>query len=138
MCASVVTVQGGNVKAMIFNLVNFHPVKSITYSLAAAAFTFLLSSLTFSSQALAETQAGHDTARGKLLYSLHCVSCHNEQVHWLANKKASDWPSLVAQVNLWQNISNLKWDNNDIENVARHLNTVYYHYPVPNTVARKK
>lgn len=138
MFASIVTAQGGNVKAMNINLVNFHPVKSITYALAAATFTFSLGSLTFSSPALAEAQAGHDTARGKLLYSLHCISCHNEQVHWLANKKASDWPSLVAQVNLWQNISNLKWDNNDIENVARHLNTVYYHYPVPNTVARKK
>ncbi len=22
-----------------------------------------------------------DVSRGKLLYSLHCVSCHNEQVH---------------------------------------------------------
>ena len=79
-----------------------------------------------------------DVSRGKLLYSLHCVSCHNEQVHWMANKKVSDWPSLVAQVKLWQNISNLKWDKNDIESVARHLNTLYYHYPVPNTIAQKK
>ncbi len=138
MFASIVIAQVGNVKAMNFNLVNFHLTKSIIHSLTAATLALSLGSLTFSSLAFAEGQAGYDTARGKLLYSLHCISCHNEQVHWLANKKASDWPSLVAQVNLWQNISNLKWDNNDIENVARHLNTVYYHYPVPNTVARKK
>ena len=130
--------QGKNIKAMNFNLVNFHLVKSITHSLTAATLAFSLGSLTFSGQASAEGQPDYDTSRGKLLYSLHCISCHNEQVHWLANKKASDWPSLVAQVKLWQNISNLKWDNNDIESVARHLNTVYYHYPVPNTVARKK
>lgn len=113
-------------------------MKSIAHSLTSTTFALMLGSLTFSSPAFAESQAGYDTARGKLLYSLHCISCHNEQVHWLANKKASDWPSLVAQVKLWQSISNLKWDNNDIENVARHLNTVYYHYPAPNTVARKK
>jgi len=112
---------------------NFKLTKSIAQALTLSSFALSLSSL-----AHAEGQAGNDTSRGKLLYSLHCISCHNEQVHWLANKKASDWPSLVAQVKLWQNISNLKWDNNDIESVARHLNTVYYHYPVPNTVARKK
>lgn len=79
-----------------------------------------------------------DNARGKLLYSLHCVACHSEQVHWMANKKVSDWPSLLAQVKLWQNISNLKWNDKDIDNVAKYLNSVYYHYPLPNTVARKK
>lgn len=127
-----------NFKTKNLNLVNFHLVKPITRSLTVATLALSLGSLTFSSLAFAEGQARYDTARGKLLYSLHCISCHNEQVHWLANKKASDWPSLVAQVTLWQNISNLKWDNNDIESVARHLNTVYYHYPAPNTVARKK
>ncbi len=56
----------------------------------------------------------------------------------MANKKVSDWSSLVSQVKLWQSISNLKWDKNDIDSVAGHLNTLYYHYPVPNTVAQKK
>lgn len=79
-----------------------------------------------------------DEPRGKLLYNLHCISCHNEQIHWQKNKKVSDWPSLVAQVKLWQNISGLKWEASDIDSVARHLNNLYYHYPVPNTVAQKK
>lgn len=112
---------------------NLQSVKSAIH-LAALA----LCLLSFTSPALADGQAGSDTSRGKLLYSLHCISCHNEQPHWLANKKAADWPSLVTQVKLWQNIANLKWDNNDIESVARHLNTLYYHYPVADTVARKK
>jgi len=112
---------------------NPQPIKS-TIRLSA----FALCLLSLNSPALADAQAVNDTSHGKLLYSLHCISCHNEQVHWLANKKATDWPSLVAQVKLWQNISNLKWDNNDIESVARHLNTLYYHYPVADTVARKK
>lgn len=79
-----------------------------------------------------------DNARGKLLYSLHCIACHSEQVHWMANKKASDWPSLLAQVKLWQNISNLKWNDKDIDNVAKYLNAQHYHYPAPNTIARGK
>jgi cytochrome c len=111
----------------------FKLTKSINYSLALATFA-----LSFNGLALADEQPANDTSRGKLLYSLHCISCHNEQKHWLANKKVADWPSLVSQVRLWQNISNLKWDNNDIESVARHLNSLYYHYPTPNTLARKK
>jgi hypothetical protein len=112
---------------------NLKLMKVIAHALALASFA-----LSFSSQAHAEAQTGNDASRGKLLYSLHCISCHNEQKHWLANKKVSDWPSLVSQVRLWQSISNLKWDNHDIDSVATHLNTLYYHYPLPNTVARKK
>ena len=108
-------------------------IKSITHTFALSYFALLSSTL-----AHADIETVNDASRGKLLYSLHCVSCHNEQIHWLANKKVSDWPSLVSQVRLWQSISNLKWDNNDIEGVARHLNTLYYHYPLPNTLARKK
>jgi len=112
---------------------NFKLIKSVAYTLMLASLAF-----TFSSSAYAEEPTVSDPSRGKLLYSLHCISCHNEQKHWLANKKVSDWPSLVSQVKLWQSISNLKWENNDIESVAKHLNTLYYHYPMPNTVARKK
>lgn len=110
---------------------NFKFIKSIAFLLAFASFTF-------TSSAYAAEQTFSDASRGKLLYSLHCNSCHNEQKHWLANKKVSDWPSLVSQVKLWQSISNLKWDNKDIENVAKHLNTLYYHYPLPETTAHKK
>ena len=99
---------------------------------------FALSTASYSRIADAADQLDKDNSRGGLLYSLHCVSCHNENVHWMANKKVSDWPSLVLQVKLWQSISNLKWDKNDIDSVARHLNTLYYHYPVPNTIAQKK
>ena len=94
--------------------------------------------LAFTNFAFATDPPQTDNARGKLLYSLHCVACHSEQVHWMANKKVSDWTSLIAQVRLWQNISNLKWNDKDVDNVARYLNTLHYHYPAPNTVARKK
>lgn len=97
-----------------------------------------LAGLAFSSLGFATEQTQTDNSRGKLLYGLHCIACHDAQVHWMANKKTSDWPSLIAQVKLWQNISNLKWSEKDVDNVARYLNTFYYHYPMPNTVAGKK
>jgi len=116
----------------IKSAMNFKIIKSLVYSAMFAVVT-----LPLTGHAAAE-QPVNDVPRGKLLYSLHCISCHNEQVHWLAHKKVSDWPSLIAQVKLWQGIANLKWNDSDIENVAKHLNALYYHYPVPNTLARTK
>lgn len=94
--------------------------------------------LPLTSHAAGTEQPIKDVPRGQLLYSLHCISCHNEQVHWLAHKKVYDWPSLITQVKLWQDIANVKWNDSDIESVARHLNTLYYHYPAPDTLARTK
>lgn len=112
---------------------NFKKIRSLVFSAMFAVIT-----LSLTGHALAAEQPVKDVPRGKLLYSLHCISCHNEQPHWLAHKKVSDWPSLIAQVKLWQGIANLKWNDSDIESVAKHLNTLYYHYPVPNTLARTK
>lgn len=112
---------------------NFKLIKPLVYSAMFAVLT-----LSFTSNALAADQPVNDVPRGKLLYSLHCISCHNEQVHWQAHKKVTDWPSLITQVKLWQGVANLKWNDSDIESVAKHLNTLYYHYPMPDTLAHKK
>lgn len=112
---------------------NFKLLKPLVYSAMFAVLT-----LSFTGNALAAEQPVNDVPRGKLLYSLHCISCHNEQVHWQAHKKVTNWPSLIAQVKLWQGVANLKWNDSDIESVAKHLNTLYYHYPVPDTLAHKK
>lgn len=114
---------------------NIH-LKLINFILSALAPALL--ALSLNGAAYAGEPTVDDNSRGKLLYSLHCATCHNEQKHWRVNKKASDWPSLVSQVKLWQNVSNLKWDKTDIENVAAYLNTLYYHYPMPDTMALKK
>jgi mono/diheme cytochrome c family protein len=70
-----------------------------------------------------------DNSRGELLYSTHCLSCHSDQIHWRKSKHANDWASLKSEVNRWQGVLSLKWSNEDIENVARYLNVLYYHYP---------
>lgn len=100
-------------------------------------FGLLITCLLLPQAGVTAEQPVKDSPRGKLLYNLHCVNCHNEQKHWQANKKVKDWPTLVSQVKLWQNITNLKWDNKEIDGVARYLNTMYYHYPVPSAVASR-
>jgi mono/diheme cytochrome c family protein len=66
--------------------------------------------------------------RGELLYSTYCSNCHSEQVHWREKKLVTDWPSLVAEVHRWQGNAKLDWSKDDVEDVARYLNDLYYHY----------
>ena len=75
--------------------------------------------------------AGAQPGRGELLYSTHCNSCHTEQVHWRNKKVVVNWTSLVAQVRRWQSNAKLEWSGADVEAVARYLNSVYYHYALP-------
>ena len=83
----------------------------------------------FCSFAAAAAEPARDVSRGELLYSTHCVACHTTQVHWRDKKLATDWKSLKAQVSRWQNASGQSWGEQDITEVARYLNTLYYHYP---------
>lgn len=73
--------------------------------------------------------ADYDEARGKLLYSIHCVACHDKEIHWRDKKLATDWATLEAQVKRWQNNLDLEWDQKDITDVTGYLNAVYYHFP---------
>ncbi len=72
-----------------------------------------------------------DTQRGELLYSTHCIACHSTQLHWRDRKLASNWASLKAEVERWQKTSGLGWREEDVTDVARYLNTLYYRFPEP-------
>lgn len=79
--------------------------------------------------AYAGAQPPRGATRGELLYSTHCITCHSAQVHWRGKKLATDWISLKGEVRRWQEISGLGWVEDDIAEVARYLNALYYHYP---------
>jgi mono/diheme cytochrome c family protein len=69
--------------------------------------------------------------RGQLLYETHCITCHTAQVHWRERRLASNWEGLRAQVKRWQSAASLNWTEQDIDDVARHLNQRYYRFREP-------
>jgi cytochrome c5 len=84
----------------------------------------------------AQAQAPAPT-RGELLYTTHCKLCHTEQMHWRTLNKARDWDSLRAQVRRWQGEARLQWSEDDINEVARHLNDTIYGFPRPLALTRR-
>lgn len=80
----------------------------------------------------AQAQPIRDATRGELLYSTHCLACHNTQVHWREKKLATDWASLQSEVRRWALLSKLEWSGYDIEVVTGYLNDLHYRYPPPN------
>lgn len=81
--------------------------------------------------ALAQTAPAMPQTRGALLYATHCIACHSTQMHWRDKRSATDWASLKAEVRRWQGNAQLRRSEDDITEVARHLNTHHYHYPQP-------
>jgi len=77
----------------------------------------------------AAAQQRVEPTRGELLYTTHCVACHNARVHWRDQRLAKDWNGLRAQVRRWQAIQKLRWSDADVDEVARYLNTYYYDFP---------
>jgi cytochrome c553 len=94
----------------------------------AACMAMLLAPMLSPGLGLGNAQA---QTRGELLYVTHCVACHNEQMHWRDKKQVVDWPSLKAQVQLWQATALLNWTEDDVQQVARHLNDTYYRLAAP-------
>ncbi len=82
--------------------------------------------------AAADERPVRDVGRGELLYSTHCVACHDTQVHWREKKLVTDWRSLQAEVSRWQEISGLGWGDEVVAVVARYLNALHYRYPAPD------
>ena len=67
--------------------------------------------------------------RGRLLYETHCIECHTTQMHWRAQRAASDWTALRAQVTRWQASLQLQWTASEIDAVAGYLNDTIYRHP---------
>ena len=57
----------------------------------------------------AAAQSTPAPSRGQLLYTTHCVACHNSQMHWRDKRQAADWPGLKVQVRQWQASIGLQW-----------------------------
>ncbi|MBL8394238.1 MAG: cytochrome c [Candidatus Accumulibacter sp.] len=72
------------------------------------------------------TEAIPVATRGELLYSTHCIACHNREVHWRDRRLVTDGKSLRSEVRRWQQMANLGWSEDEIEDVARYLRGAEY------------
>lgn len=79
--------------------------------------------------AATEAHVAPDVSRGELLYATHCISCHNVDVHWRSKRLVTDRNSLRREVQRWQEASGLGWNSDDVAEVTRYLNILYYSYP---------
>lgn len=68
-------------------------------------------------------------SRGALLYDLHCSACHAKELHWRTPKKLTTLNSLQQEVRRWSDSAKTRWNEADLREVTRYLNTSYYHFP---------
>jgi len=67
--------------------------------------------------------------RGRLLYDIFCRHCHLTEIHMRLNSKVHSLPDLTRYVRLWSEELQLRWSEEDVADVASHLNRTYYELP---------
>jgi mono/diheme cytochrome c family protein len=77
------------------------------------------------------TVAAADPERGRALYELRCGTCHSESVHGRAKRVAGSFAGVRRWVSRWNENLALRWDDDEIDDVAIYLNNTYYRYPCP-------
>ncbi|HCU53116.1 MAG TPA: hypothetical protein DIC36_02140 [Gammaproteobacteria bacterium] len=71
-----------------------------------------------------------DIQRGRLLYENHCQACHTSVVHVREQRKAKSSAELRAFILRWSGELKLKWSDEELADVYRHLNNLHYKFPV--------
>ena len=66
-----------------------------------------------------------------MLYESGCVGCHAESVHGRDKRAARDFEAVRAWVRRWSANIGLKWTDEEVNDVAVHLNAAYYGYRCP-------
>lgn len=79
---------------------------------------------------------GADVDRGRALYELRCSGCHNDSVHGRAKRVASSFEDVRRWASRWNATLGLRWNDEEIDDVAVHLNMTYYRYPCPPRVCK--
>ena len=74
--------------------------------------------------------------RGRDLYELRCMGCHATRVHGREKRVARDFDEIRAWVGRWSGSLGLAWGEEEIDEVAIHLNRLYYRYPCPPTTCK--
>jgi len=72
-----------------------------------------------------------DAQRGRALYEAGCVGCHAESVHGRQKREAADLEAVRGWVRRWSANLGLKWSEEEVGDVAAHLNARYYRFACP-------
>ena len=66
------------------------------------------------------------SSRGQMLYENHCMACHDSVVHIRGNRRTQSLPEFQARVLHWAAYLQLRWGNEEVEDVVSHLISWYY------------
>ena len=69
-----------------------------------------------------------DPAAGRKLVDQHCQSCHQSEVYTRPDRRVTSLPGLHKQVRRCELALGLTWYDEEIADVAAHLNQNYYHF----------
>ncbi len=77
------------------------------------------------------TSTGHtnDLDKGQSLLNENCVRCHGSEVYTRQDRRVSTLPGLQKQVQRCEQMLELTWFDDDIDNVSGYLNQQYYKFP---------
>ncbi|MBU0500210.1 MAG: cytochrome c [Gammaproteobacteria bacterium] len=87
---------------------------------AALALTLLI---------LAPSLGAAEPEKGKALHDKHCLQCHGGEVMTRPDRRVQDRGQLRNQVSRCEQNLNLRWFEDDIDNVTELLNRDFYHFP---------
>lgn len=74
----------------------------------------------------AETAAGADAARGKVLYETHCGGCHYEKLHKRQSSPINSIAALKLEVVKWSRQTGRSFAVQELDDIAEHLNRTHY------------
>ena len=69
-----------------------------------------------------------DIAHGQALVQQHCMSCHDNRVYTRPNRRVTNLAGLKKQVKRCELALELKWFDEDINDVAGYLNESFYKF----------
>ena len=79
---------------------------------------------------------GANAERGGELYESRCGECHSESVHGREKRVATDFSEVRRWVSRWNENLELRWGDEEIDDVTVYLNKTYYRYACPPQVCK--
>ncbi|MGB5260221.1 MAG: cytochrome c [Gammaproteobacteria bacterium] len=76
----------------------------------------------------AAASSAADTGHGKTLVQQHCTACHKDGVYTRQNRRVTSLEGLHKQVKRCELTLELKWFDDDVNDVAGYLNESFYKF----------